>query len=58
MNTLHSDELLSYNIENMKIEEQLKSKQSDPSQELKLSLRKQSTDIRNSKHQIYFENKK
>ena len=34
-------------------QEQLKSKQSEPSEQLKLSLAKQLTDIRNLKHQIY-----
>ena len=58
INLLHSDELLnSRNSENFKIKEQLKSKQSEPSEQLKLSLAKQLTDIRNSKRQIYFKDK-
>ena len=43
--------------ENIKIKYQLKSKQSESSEQLKLSLAKQLTDIRNSKHQIYLEDK-
>ena len=57
INLLHADELLNSNTKNIKIKEQLKSKQSEPSEQLKLSLAKQSTDIRNSKHQIYLEDK-
>ena len=38
-------------------QEQLKSKQSEPVEQLKLSLAKQLTDIRTSKHQIYLEDK-
>ena len=58
INLLHSEELLnSRNTENIKIKEQLKSKPSEPSEQLKLSLAKQLTDIRNSKHQIYLEDK-
>ena len=41
----------------MKIKEQLKPKQSEPSEQLKLSFLKQLTDIRNSQHQIYLEDK-
>ena len=52
INLLHLDELFKSNTENMKIKEQLKSKQSEPSEQLKLSLAKQVTDTRNSKHQI------
>ena len=37
--------------------EQLKSKPSEPSEQLKVSLAKQLTDIQNSKHQIYLEGK-
>ena len=58
INLLHSDELLnSRNKENFKIKGQLKSKQSEPSEALKLSLAKQLTNIRNSKHQIYLKEK-
>ena len=57
INLLHADELLNSNTKNIKIKEQLKSKQSEPSEQLKLSLAKQLTDIRNSKHQIYLEDK-
>ena len=47
INLLHFDELLNSNTKNIKIKEQLKSKQSQPSEQLKLSLAKQLTDIRN-----------
>ena len=57
INLLHSDELLNSNTKNIKIKQQLKSKQSEPSEQLKLSLAKQLTYIRNSKHQIYLEDK-
>ena len=57
INLLHSDELLHSNTENIKIKEQLKSKQSEPSEQLQLSLAKQLTDIWNSKHQVYLEDK-
>ena len=57
INLLHSDDVLNSNIENVKVKEQLKSKESEPSEQLKLSLAKQLTDIRNSKHQIYLERK-
>ena len=57
MNLLHFDELLnSRNTESIKIKES-KSKQSEPSEQLKLSLAKQLADTRNSKHQIYLEDK-
>ena len=52
INLLHFEVLFKSNTENMKIKEQLKSKQSEPSEQLKLSLAKQVTDTRNSKHQI------
>ena len=57
INLLHSDELLNSNTKDIKIIEQLKLKPSEPSEQLKLSLAKQLTDIRNSKHQIYLEDK-
>ena len=58
INLLHSGELLnSRNTKNFKIKEQLKLKQSEPLQQLKLSLAKQLTDIRNSKNQIYLKDK-
>ena len=57
VNLLHFDELLNSNTENIKIKEQLKLKQSEPSEQLKLSLEKQLADICNSKHQIYLEDK-
>ena len=57
INLLHSHELLNSNTENIKIKEQLKSKQSEPSEQLKPSLAKQLTDIQNLKHQIYLEDK-
>ena len=57
INLLHSDKLLNSNTKNIKIKQQLKSKQSEPSEQLKLSLAKQLTYIRNSKHQIYLEDK-
>ena len=56
INSLTSNKLLK-NPENIKIKEQLKLKQSGPSEQLKLSLEKQLTDIRDSKHQIYLEDK-
>ena len=58
INLLHSDELLnSRNTKNFKIKEQLKLKQSEPLEQLKLSLAKQLTDIRNTKNQIYLKDK-
>ena len=57
VNLLRSDELLNSNTKNIKIIEQLKSKLSEPSEQLTLSLAKQLTDIRNSKHHIYLEDK-
>ena len=57
INLLHYGELLHSNTKNIKIIEQLKLKPSEPSEQLKLSLAKQLTDIRNSKHQIYLEDK-
>ena len=57
INLLHYGELLHSNTKNIKIIEQLKLKPSEPSEQLKLSLAKQLTDIRNSKHQIYIEDK-
>ena len=57
-NLLHTNELLnSRNTVNIKTKEQLKSKQSEPLEQLKLSLANQVTDIWNSKHQIYLKNK-
>ena len=57
VNLSHSDELLNSNTKNIKKIEQLKSKPLEPSEQLKFSLAKQLTDIRNSKHQIYLEDK-
>ena len=57
VNLLRYDELLNSNTKNIKIIEQLKSKLSEPSEQLTLSLAKQLTDIRNSKHHIYLEDK-
>ena len=56
INSLPSNKLLK-NAENIKVKEKLKSKQSGPSEQWKLSLEKQLTDIRDSKHQIYLEDK-
>ena len=47
----------SRNTVTYKIKEQLKSKQSGPLEQWKISLEKQLTDIRNSKHQIYLKDK-
>ena len=54
---LHSDDLLNSTTKNIKIKEQLKPKQSEPSEQLKRSSAKQLTDIPNSKHQIYLKTK-
>ena len=47
INLLHPKELLNSNTENIKIKEQLQLKQAEPSEQLKLSLAKQLTDISN-----------
>ena len=48
---------LNSNTKNIKIIEQLKLEPSESSEQLKLSLAKQLTDIWNSKHQVYLEDK-
>ena len=57
VNLSHSEELLNSNTKIIKKIEQLKSKRSEPLEQLKFSLAKQWSDIRNSKHQIYLEDK-